>query len=813
VTPSGAATRAGRAAVKQATGATRGAASHSPPGPEGARLAAWVVADAVPGPVAFIDTQKRYRMVNRAYEHYYQRPRSEMIGRTVRQVLGTKNWLRLRGYVARALAGESVRFESLIDTRKGTRSIAVQLLPVREAGRVLGYYVVSIDNTEWREAERELRTARQLFAGLMEAAPAVVYVTGLDGQVRAVNSEWERIVGVPRGGAVGRPLSAAFPPAAVRAFLEQNAEVARRRASTVLEDRGHYAGEERVYQTVKFPVFAEDGSVDAVGGISIDITHLKEVERALRSSRQRLAVLVERLPVGVIVWDLDFRVREWNPAAAAIFGYEPAEAMGMHGSRIVPAAAAGRVEAIWSALKEGAGGEYARNENIRKDGRTIRCEWFNAPLTDGDGRVVAVASMVRDVTLEQRAQAELSRYREDLEELVRERTAQLESSDERLRHAERLAALGTLAAGLGHDINNLVLPIRCAVEALGAAVEGITRGTDRAPATPAKPAQPPAAQAGSAPPAELAAREHLHSLNRAVGLLAQLAGGLLSLASVPDDQAGGRERTSLAAWWSRDGALLSAVVPESARLRVEIEPELPEVSLAAQHLSRAVLNLLTNAVEAAPHGAIRLWARRAARGEELSGSRATVLLGVSDEGPGMDQAVLRRAMEPFFTTKTRAFSTGLGLSVVDAIARAGGGNLGVESVPGRGTTVVLRLPAADREPERKLVRPASGRSVAVSVADDRLAGFLLLWLSARGFAPVSRAGEAPGSAEIWVTDAVDARLPRAAEHLAAGGGRRVVALGAPAALRAWAEAGAEPLDDPTDSARLAAVFDGPPGLV
>lgn len=126
---------------------------------------------------------------------------------------------------------------------------------------------------------------------------------------------------------------------------------------------------------------------------------LKTAQEVLRISHQRLSFHRENAPLGVIEWNTEFQVLDWNQAAEDIFGYSKEEMQEPHATeRIMPLEVRPVVDEVWSNLVKNTGGTRSRNENITKDGRTILCEWYNTPLLDLDGKVIGVASMVDDVT-------------------------------------------------------------------------------------------------------------------------------------------------------------------------------------------------------------------------------------------------------------------------------------------------------------------------------------------------------------------------------------------------------------------------------
>jgi PAS domain S-box-containing protein len=354
-----------------------------------------------------------------------------------------------------------------------------------------------------------------------------------------------------------------------------------------------------------------------------------------------------------------------------------------------------------------------------------------------------------------RKQAEdlLERNNQQLEVLVRERTAQLEATHEQLRTADRLASIGTLAAGLGHDMNNVLLPVRCRLDAMD-----VQRMPDDL-------------------------REQFNAVRRSVNYLQQLSDGLHLLSLDPEDLEASTEVTDLSVWWEQVGTLLRKALPKHATFETSVPDGLPRIAVPPHRLTQAVLNLIVNAGEAIEErgGKVKLWAEGGEDG-------LFVRIGVSDNGRGMSEEVKRRAMDPFFTTKKRGLGTGLGLSLVRGVAQGAGGGISIESAPARGTTIVLSfprpLPTADDE---------SQHLAAVSIRDPRAASFVEAMLRAAGFDVERTSPEVPGSAAIWAVEPSEGSLAAAKQFLKVGR-RRVLVFGdAPAA---WRRLGAIVINDP-----------------
>lgn len=161
------------------------------------------------------------------------------------------------------------------------------------------------------------------------------------------------------------------------------------------------------------------------GDLAFGITALRTRE-ALQHSEERLRLEVARMPLGYIVWDQDFRVVTWNPAAEAIFGFTYDEAKGRHPyETIVPPEAQPQVESIWERLLSGDISAHSVNENLTKYKQNIVCEWTNTPLKQSDGTVLGAISMVQDITERKRAEEEIRKLNRELEQRVQERTLEL----------------------------------------------------------------------------------------------------------------------------------------------------------------------------------------------------------------------------------------------------------------------------------------------------------------------------------------------------------------------------------------------------
>ena len=263
-----------------------------------------------------------------------------------------------------------------------------------------------------------------------------------------------------------------------------------------------------------------------------------------------------------------------------------------------------------------------------------------------------------DVTAQRTTLDELRAYRNELEALVEQRTSELSVSQRKLHHSERLASIGTLTAGLAHQVNN-------PVGAILAASEYANRCRDN--------------------PAEIEIlRQGMKDISEEARHCGEIVRNMLRFAS---DRETDKKTLPI------DTILMSAM-KSVRRIRTALDVDFdlltkgpsPLVNASSIEIEQALMNLIENAVQSRDQDLdIRIT-------RETAGEVVRVI--VRDNGRGIPSSDLGRVLDPFFTSRLAAGGTGLGLSVAHEIAREHGGDLTVESELGFGTTAVLSLPTA-----------------------------------------------------------------------------------------------------------------------
>lgn len=171
----------------------------------------------------------------------------------------------------------------------------------------------------------------------------------------------------------------------------------------------------------------ENGETVKVSGVFQDIDQIKRANLELQLSKQKLALHAKNTPLGIIEFSVEGTINEWNVASEKIFGFTEKEAIGSQWTIIAPERFRNKLEGVWESIVEQKGGTRSTNENQTKDHKIIMCEWFNTPLINNEGKTIGIASLVMDITDQLKAQEELKTHRDQLEDMVKARTAALTS--------------------------------------------------------------------------------------------------------------------------------------------------------------------------------------------------------------------------------------------------------------------------------------------------------------------------------------------------------------------------------------------------
>lgn len=416
----------------------------------------------------------------------------------------------------------------------------------------------------------------------------------------------------------------------------------------------------------------------------------------LVASEHHLSNFLRYSQEAVVGLDQNRRVLFWSQGAARLLGLAGSQALDRPLEQLGPWAAG-----LKAGLDELDAGRpsFTIEQVVTLDGREAALEITLSSTRDDAGMRLGSSLVLRDVTRRRQAQDRLRETNLNLQQLVSERTQELEKSQLALIQAQKLEAIGRLTGGVAHDFNNVL-------QIVGSNLQLLQNRLD------------------AQPDAQRLLRAALDAVDRGAKLSAQLLAFARRQPLNPMPLNVSHRVREM-------DELLRRALGEDIEIETVLAAGLWTTLVDANQLENVILNLSINARDAMPSGGrLTIETGNAALDEGYTAGAPDVapgqyvMLAISDTGHGMHPEVAARAFEPFFTTKPEGKGTGLGLSMAYGFAKQSGGHIRIYSEPGAGTTIRLYLPRSHEKevvPPRPLTGPVTGGSETILVVEDDLA--------------------------------------------------------------------------------------------
>lgn len=675
--------------------------------------------DAAPDGIVIVNQEGRIVLVNSQTEKLFGYRRAELLNQPVEILVPPKARGKHRFHRAGFMSGPLLRPMGagleLYGLRKdGTEfPVEISLSPIQTDSGLLVSSAIR-DITERKRSEQRI-------LALLDSAPDAMVVAGEDGRIVLVNSQTEKLFGYQRTELLGQPVEVLVPERFWADHRKHRGKymdhVQVRPMGAGLELYGvRKDGTEFPVEISLSPQQTEDGVL--VSSTIRDITQRKRVENALRQSEATFRGMIDGA-YGVYRAAPDGKVLMANPALARILGYDSENEvlpLNLVTDIFQPGEYSASLFEQHGSLKQ-----FSRHEAHwrKKDGKVITVELSGRVVSDEDGNFVCFEVIVENVSHQR-------------------------GVEDRLRHVQKMEAIGRLAGGIAHDFNNVLGVITGYSEML----------FDKLSSEPGLSALVTHILKASARGASLT--KQLLAFSRQQVLEPRVINIQQHMESIE--------------------SLLRRVLGEDVRLAVDAGDHLVHLRADPAQLEQVIMNLVVNARDAMPDGGnLTIGISRAHLDAEYCthvpdthpGNYACI--AVTDTGCGMSQDVLSRVFEPFFTTKENGKGTGLGLATVYGIVKQSGGNITVYSEMGHGTTFKVYLPLSEEhvsKPEMVSFEglvPDGTETILLVEDEDSLREVTRQYLTSKGYtvlaaseaeAAVAAAKNSSRPVDLLVTDII-----------------------------------------------------------
>ncbi len=518
-------------------------------------------------------------------------------------------------------------------------------------GRIAPYEVHNFFERQ-REAEQRVK----FLSSLVEQTSEGIASSDLDGNLKYVNKAFADMHGYAPEELIGKRISVFHAPDQMEAMERASEQV--RKTGDFFGELWHVKRDGTRFPTHMHNTLLRDGHGNPIGMIGTvhDISDRRQAEDALRESEEKFRLTFENAKDAIFWADpASGKIVNCNRAAEALLGKKRDEIIGLTHKELHPADKADHYIEMFKRHLERKGAADEEAEVITAKGKLVPVS-ITASLTKVGGAEI-IQGIFRDITERKRVEAQLKNYSENLEHMVEERTRELDKTRAGLFHSAKLAAMGRMGAGIAHQMNT---PICSGLLFLDSLSEDFENEPERL--------------------------RVLGNLRRSLLSMKDVIDAMLSIAMMPQRGSHVREMIDVNDVLKR---VMGLAEVECQKRKVNVsssfDPDIPPFEAAVGELDQVFINIINNAIDAMDEGGtLKVYTTHVPGGLEVH---------IKDTGKGISPENIEQIFEPFFTTRLAEKGLGLGLSLVRDIVDRYGGEIRVESTPGKGSTFTVHLPA------------------------------------------------------------------------------------------------------------------------
>jgi two-component system cell cycle sensor histidine kinase/response regulator CckA len=603
----------------------------------------------------------RFIDINEEYLKLFGATREEVIGRTALELGIWFNRDDRNRLIQQLQSGGSAR-NQVLRVRNRTGEI-IDVLASAEVINLQGedcILILSQNITERLRAEKVLQQSQASLANAQRIAHLGSCDWDIPNDFVSFSDEMYAIFGISKSEFKGtfHDLMALFPPEDFTTIQHAvNDALAGIKPLDIEHQIIRRDGQERYIHSLAEVITNRQGKPVSLSGSIQDITERKRSEQALRKSEERYRLVAKATNDVIWDWDLLSDKVVWNDALYTVFNYQPSQVTDNAQwwyDHLHPEDRERIVDGIHATINSGDLSWIDEYRFQRGDGSYAMVLDRGYIAQDENGKPVKMIGAMLDLTERKKA-----------EKALRE-------SEEKLQQAQKMESIGRLAGGIAHDFNNLLTAI------LGYSEITIMNLKEGDPI-----------------------RANLEEIKRAGNRAANLTRQLLAFSRKQVLQPQIMDLNSIIFELDK---MLRRLIGEDIELVTHLPDTLGLVKADPSQLEQVIINLIINARDAMPGGGkltietanVQLDAEYVNKHPEVRPG-SYVMIAVSDNGEGMDEATKERIFEPFFTTKAMGKGTGLGLSTVHGIINQSEGHIWVYSEPGKGSTFKVYLPRIDMD--------------------------------------------------------------------------------------------------------------------
>jgi PAS domain S-box-containing protein len=503
---------------------------------------------------------------------------------------------------------------------------------------------------ELKKAEKLLLEERDRAQNYLDVASVILVALNTKGHITLLNRRGCEVLKCRAKDALGKNWFDNFVPEKIKGEVKQVFKLLIAGKARMPEYNENYVfsknGEIRLIAWHNTVLKNSSGQIIGTLSSGEDITEKKKIENDLKLERDKLEAVTENIGAGLGIISKDYQILWANKLLKQLNGECEGKKCYSTFNKLKDVCPDCGVKKVF---ETGVPLDVHEYSNLDEKGNRFWIELIVTPIKDEKGNITSALELAVNITERKLMQNKLAEYSQKLEKLVEKRTQQLRQTQAKLVKSERLAAIGELAAMVGHDLRNPLTGIKGAAYYLNSKYRGEISNVGKAMLTTID--------------------ECIEHSNKIINDLLDYSRDLkLELSE-----------TTPKALLARSLAMLK--VPKKVKV-INKTGDKPAVTVDAARMTRVLLNILQNAVDAMPDGGTLTLASKTVKGN--------LQISIADTGTGMSKKTIAKLWTPLFTTKAKGM--GFGLSICKRIVEAHKGEISVKSKIGKGSTFTVTIP-------------------------------------------------------------------------------------------------------------------------